>query len=270
MAKYEDYVKNIDREIDDASKQSDQRARDAATGRYIPERFKDKTIEDVIKSYEELEKLNSRQSQDLGSMRRTVDQLLDIQKQQASSPAQAASKPVSVDDLYEDTDGVLRRVAKEVASTEVTQLKSELEQLRLERKMAQLGSKFENWQQRVQEPEFAEWVAASPYRARMAADADKGDFDAAEEILGMYYEHTRRDEQKEHQQRERQSRERQLNDAMLESSSPAAPSSEESYSRHDLLETRLAAKRGDLKAERWLKAHGDSIARAYEEGRIVD
>ena len=40
MAKYEDYAKNLEQEIDDAAQQSDQRARDAKTGRFIPDRFK--------------------------------------------------------------------------------------------------------------------------------------------------------------------------------------------------------------------------------------
>jgi hypothetical protein len=222
MAKYEDYAAGIESEIGDAQAASDQRARDAETGRYIPERFKNKDLTDVIQSYEELEKLNSRQAQDLGSMRKTVDQLLDIQKQQASSPAQEPSKPVSVDDLY------------------------------------------------VQESDFGSWVQESPYRQRMFQDADSGDFDAAEEILGMYYETNRRQEAIESQKQEEAVQQRQLADATLESGSPARPEMGETYSRNDLMEARLSAKRGDLKAERWLKAHGDSIAKAYEEGRIVD
>lgn len=269
MAKYEDYVKDIESEIADAGQQQEQRARDAKTGRFIPDRFKDKSIEDVIQSYEELEKLNSRQSQDLGAMRKTVDQLLDIQSK-ASSPAPEPSKPVSVDDLYEDTDGVLRRVAKEEVSGEVQELRTELQQLRLERALAKLEDKFEGWQQRVQEPEFNAWVQESPYRQRMYRDADSGDFDAAEEILGMYYEQNRRQETAEERYEQEVQRQQDLNTATLESSSPAAPTSDETYSRHDLMEARLAAKRGDTKAERWLQAHADSIAIAYEEGRIVD
>jgi hypothetical protein len=270
MAKYEDYAAGIESEIGDAQAASDQRARDAETGRYIPERFKNKDLTDVIQSYEELEKLNSRQAQDLGSMRKTVDQLLDIQKQQASSPAQEPSKPVSVDDLYDDADGNIRRVVREEASNELTTLKTELDKLKLERKLAQLEGKFPDWQERVQESDFGSWVQESPYRQRMFQDADSGDFDAAEEILGMYYETNRRQEAIESQKQEEAVQQRQLADATLESGSPARPEMGETYSRNDLMEARLSAKRGDLKAERWLKAHGDSIAKAYEEGRIVD
>ena len=67
-----------------------------------------------------------------------------------------------------------------------------------------------------------------------------------------------------------QERERQLRDAMLESSSPAQAEMVDTYSRSELMEKRIAAKQGSLQAERWLQAHAESIARAYEEDRIVD
>jgi hypothetical protein len=270
MAKYGDYARGIEREIDDAHSQSNQRARDAKTGRFVPDRFKGKSVEDVIQSYEQLEKLNSRQSQDLGQMRKTVDQLLEVQRNQALSPGQAPSKPVSVDDLYEDADGNIRRIAKEELSGEIETLKSELNQLRVERKMSHLDTKFEDWRQEVMSPEFTEWVGESPYRQRMYRDADNGDFDAAEEILGMYYELRRRQDDGQEQEVQQRATEQQLNDAILETGSPAPVSTEDTYSRHDLMEARLAAKRGDQKAERWLQAHSESIALAYEEGRIVD
>jgi hypothetical protein len=36
------------------------------------------------------------------------------------------------------------------------------------------------------------------------------------------------------------------------------------------MEKRLAAKRGDRNADHWLRSNAESIAIAYEEGRIVD
>lgn len=263
MAKYEDYVKTgeLENEIADAS--ANQRERDEK-GRFIPDRFKGKDMTDVIKSYEELEKLNSRQAQDLGAMRKQVDELLEI-TQNASSPTQEPSKPVSVDDLYEDADGVLRRVVREESSGEIAKLQKELEAMRLERKLGRLEDKFPNWREKAQTPEFLEWVKESPYRVRMVQDADAGDFDAAEEVLGMYYEL-----ESEAPAVDEEKQTAALRDGMLESPSPAPTELVDTYSRNDLLEVRLASKRGDLKAQRWLAAHSDSIAKAYEEGRIVD
>lgn len=264
MAKYSDYVEDgINAEIADAN--ANQRERDAQ-GRFVPDRFKGKEITDVIQSYEELEKLNSRQAQDLGAMRKQVDELLEIA--QSSGPAQEPSKPVSVDDLYEDADGAVRRVVREEASSEIESLKKELADMRLERRLNQIDTKYPDWRTKAQSPEFLEWVKESPYRVRMVQDADAGDFDAAEEVLGMYYE--LESEAQDTSEQTAAAQQGSLRDAMLESGSPAPTELVETYSRNELMELRLSAKRGDLKAERWLAAHGDAIARAYEEGRIVD
>jgi hypothetical protein len=268
MATYSDYVKddNLTGEINDAAAQS--RARDEQTGQFVPERFAGKTINDVIQSYEELEKLNSRQAQDLGEMRKTVDQLITLQSQQAASPEpEATAAKVTVDELYEDPDNAVRRVAKDIASKEVTAVQQELAQLRQERKLAELDQKFPGWKEKATSPEFVNWVNESPYRARMAADADRGDFDAAEEVLGMYYDYTQEQEQ---ETEEVMTRQQQLHSAVLESSTPAAPMLDTVYSRNELLDMRLAAKNGDQKAQRWMQTHSDAIALAYEEGRIVD
>ena len=71
MAKYEDYVKNdiIEDELEDAIESAHTRKDEGAT---IPERFVGKPVEEVARSYTELEKLYSRQAQDLGAMRRTA------------------------------------------------------------------------------------------------------------------------------------------------------------------------------------------------------
>lgn len=263
MAKYDDYVtQGIDGEINDAA--ANQQARDEQ-GRFIPERFKGKDITDVIKSYEELEKMNSRQSQDLGEMRRTVDQLLELQT--ASSPVEDTSIPLSADDLYADPDAAVRRVVKEESSNEIRTLREEVDQLRNDKVMSELDKRFPDWQTKSNSSEFLEWAEQSPYRLRIAQDAAKGNFDAAEEILGLYYD---TEVQAKADDKPTQDHRQNLADAMLETGSPAPVEMVDTFSRNELLEVRMAAKHGDLKAERWLAAHGESIANAYAEGRIVD
>lgn len=256
MAKIEDYISE---EIDDAAEQ--QRERNEK-GQYVPERFKGKTVEEVATSYEELEKLYSRQSNDLGMLRQQVDQLLN-QQVQASSPQPEPSKPVSVDDLYEDADGNIRRIAKEETSSEIEALRKELQDMRLQSRLSQIDDKFPKWRDKVKDPEFMSWVQESPYRQRMIQDADQGDLDAAEEVLGMYYDSLKRKDKATADPAK-------LRDAMLESSSPVAADVADTFSRAELLDKRVQARKGSIAAENWLKANAEAIAQAYEEGRIVD
>lgn len=268
MAKYTDYVQQgIDDEIDEAAQ--NQRARDER-GRFIPDRFKGKDITDVIKSYEELEQLQGRTAQELGETKKTVDQLLELQTLQSNGPTEETATPLSAEDLYEDPDSAVRRVVKEETSSEVKELREELNQLRIERKFAELDKKFPEWQTRSNSPEFLEWAKESPYRVRMAQAAASGDFDAAEDILGMYYESNAQEQASAEEEQRQERRTQDLNDAMLETGGPAPLEMVDTFSRTELQELRLAAKRGDLKAERWLQGHADAIAIAYAEGRIVD
>lgn len=263
MAKYDDYATdNIDGEINDAA--SKQQARDAQ-GRFIPDRFQGKDIGDVIQSFEELEKLNSRQANDLGDMRRTVDQLLEMQT--ASSPAEEPSVPLSAEDIYSDPDAAVRRVVREESSSEISTLKNEVSELRRERVFSELDRAYPDWQTISNSSEFGEWAASSPYRVRVAQDAAKGDLDAAKEILGLYYDTQVQAEADEAPTPEQK---QTLADAMLETGSPAPVEMVDTYSRNELLDIRLDAKNGNMKAQRWLAAHGESIANAYAEGRIVD
>ena len=264
MAKYSDYVKDeLEQEIEDAGDQQQQRQDDAE----IPERFKGKTVEDVVKSYTELEKLNSRQAQDLGALRRSVDELLALKSPRDDTRAEATSKkPITADEIYENPDEVIRKVVKEESAERIESLERELHNGKVERAIAAFTERYPAWQEDVKDPAMLNWIKERPYRVRLAQAADQGAFDAADELFGMYYD-TQKKVEKEEKKRERKQK---VQAAGLESAGAGVPETVERYSRSALMEKRIAAKRGNAEAERWLNAHGDSIQQAYAEGRVVD
>lgn len=264
MAKYEDYVKDdLENEIEDAAEQTAQRE-EAST---IPERFKGKTAEEIAQSYIELEKLNSRQAQDLGALRKSVDQLLTLESPKERAGAEATSKkPLSVDDIYEDPDKAIRKVVQEESAERIEALERELQQTRFQRGLQEFGKQFPNWKEDVKDPAMLNWIQAKPYRVRLAAAADRGDLGAAEELFGTYYD-TQKKVVTEEKKKERKQK---VQAAGLESSGASVPETVERYSRSALMEKRIAAKRGNDAAERWLAAHSESIRQAYAEGRVDD
>lgn len=272
MANIADYIEkdeSLESEIQEAADKQDQRDDE---GFQIPDRFRKKTKADIAASYVELEKAYSQQGNDLGSLRTTVDKMLELQSQTSStSPEQDSTADlVTVDDLYEDADGNIRRVAREEASNEVEALKTEVEVLKRDKALSALNTKFPDWQSLAQSPEFMNWVRENDYRSRLAVQADQNfDFDAAEVLLGMYYD-TNAPTEQEVVETPEVDNSQQLRDAMLESTSPPPTELVDTFSRFDLMEKRIASKRGDRKAERWLAANAESIANAYAEGRIVD
>ena len=265
MAKYADYVKN-EETAGTAADQLEQEVKGTPASN-MPEKFKGKTAEEIAQAYSELEKLNSRQAQDVGKYRKIADDLIALESLKSRQPASPPTKPVTVDDLYENADAHIRRVAREETSDKVAELERELQSAKFERRMAEFTTRYPDWGTQVKDPAFLNWVSENPYRVKLAQAADAGDLDAADVLFGLHKD--LQGKQKQDTVRTRK-REQDLQDATLESSGPVGSDMVEVYSRSDLLEKRIAAKQGDAKAERWLQTRADSIAIAYAEGRMVD
>lgn len=265
MAKYTDYVKDdIDNEIVEANAEAEARA----AAEVIPDRFKGKSKAEIAASFVELQALNSKQANDLGSMRKTVDQLLELQSPKTVSPEEEdTAKPLTVDDLYDDADGNIRRIAREESSGRIDALEAQLLKQTTDKAVAVITEKYPTWREDAAKPEFLEWVQEKRSRVMLIQAADALDFEAAEELLGSYYDQkTPASEDTSNAENTQQ----QLRDATLESGSPAPTDLVEQYSRSELMEYRIAANQGNRKAERYLAAHADAITQAYSEGRIVD
>lgn len=269
MARFADYVKNepdtLEQEIVDAGTNAEERREE---GGEIPERFKDKSREEVAQSYVELEKLNSRQAQDLGKLRRTVDEMLELQlRSPAPGQEKPSTKPVDAEALLDRPDETVRGIAKQEVDARVQNLEAELRNERIERAKVAFTAQFPTWEQDVKDPAFLNWVREKPHRVQLALHADQtGDWSAAETLFGTYYD--QREVRKQKQTKEE--RKQQVKEVSLETSGAGVPDLETKYSRSELMEKRIAAKRGDRKADAWLRAHAEDLAIAYEEGRIVD
>lgn len=264
MAKFEDYEQKgeLDQEIADAADKSE--TREGESSFKMPERFTGKSAEEIAQSYTELESLNSRQAQDLGTMRRTVDEFLTLKSVQPD-PDPVELEPITVDDLYDDPQGAIARGVEAATGDRISQLEQELVKARLQTRVSSMNDRFEGWQEEVRSPEFVTWVQESPYRLRIAQAADKWDMDAAEEIIEMY-----RDVKGVSSDRDQVQRDLALSDASLESSSAEVPLLEDTFSRAVLLTKRIAARHGDPEAEAYMKQNAEAIAIAYEEGNITD
>jgi hypothetical protein len=272
MAKYEDYVKrrdggtsqDLEKEIADAQAQTKARKQEASPDGFdLPERFVGKGPEEIAQSYVELERKFSQQGNDLGQMRRTVDQLIALQSQ----PKEPEREPITADDLYLDPEDAIRRTATDALSPQLTSLERELLEMKQRFVEQDLTSKFPDWRKTTSEAKFQSWVQEKPYRARLAVAAAQNDTEAAEELLSMYHDMTTVAESSAEQKR-RQA----LIDAGLARGGPSIQDDGEieMFSRVELLEKRIAASRGDNVAERWLKANDARIRKAYQENRVVD
>jgi hypothetical protein len=268
MAKYEDYVKadGLENEIDEAGAASEQRQQEEQ----IPERFRGKSAVDIAKSYAELEASFGRQANELGTLRKTVDNLVEIQTR-TSEPAKpvAEKKPVTVDEIYDNADESIRRVVREESTSRIDELEKKLEEAERKANMASARATFEvkhpDYKTVLADDAFKAWVVGSTIRKQLAAAADQGNFDAADELFSTYAElKAVRGTQTNEQRRAA------VRGASLESSGGSSPAPVEKFSRAKLTEMRIKARHGSREAESWLLANGDAIQNAYAEGRLVN
>jgi hypothetical protein len=281
MAKYEEYAKKygvgneegLEAEIGQAQEAQQARQTSAVEnveqGFQLPERFRGKSAEDIARSYAELEKLNSRQAQDLGAMRTLVDSLSTNPNPQAATvqePAPAA-KPITVDDLYDNPDETIQRaVESHPALKRLEAIEAKLEADRVESAMASFTSKHPDHETIGADPAFQNWVAADATRAdlfnRARASMDVG---AADALLSLYKAETGLSSVQGEVQRQAQ-----LHDGMLETPGGTEPPAPATFSRQEWLRAMTRAKQGDLLAEEYIHQNSEAYRNALASGNVRD
>lgn len=148
----------------------------------IPEKFQGKSLDDIVKSYTELEKLHGRQSREMGELRKLADDLVMRSLQPATQ--EVKDDPV---DIYSDPD---RYIAKMVDNNpKLKELEVAAKSVQRQELLGELKSRYGDVEQIVADPEFQDWVTKSKVRTELFVRADKAfDKDAALELLETWNE----------------------------------------------------------------------------------
>jgi 3-methyladenine DNA glycosylase AlkC len=153
----------------------------------IPEKYKGKNLEDIVRMHQEAEKLIGRQAQEVGEVRRLADELLKqslAQKNQQAQPQKVENPPQEIDFFEDPQSHVNRAVANHPDVLAAKQASMQLKQIQTQ---AMLNKKHPDFANIVSDGEFIEWVKASPMRLNIYAMADANyDFNAADELITTF------------------------------------------------------------------------------------
>jgi hypothetical protein len=151
----------------------------------IPEKYKGKNLEDIVRMHQEAEKLIGRQAQEVGEVRRLADELLKQSLAQNNSKTQPKEEIQQEVDFFEDPQShVNRAVANHPDVLAAKQATMQLKQIQTQ---AMLNKKHPDFADIVRDGEFIEWVKASPMRLNIYAMADANyDFNAADELISTF------------------------------------------------------------------------------------
>lgn len=156
----------------------------------IPDKFKGKSVEDMIQSYQNLEKLQSRQASELGQVRRMADQLLELKKPTTETKQHVERQPVTVETLLNDPEKALNSA---VNSSDLALRAQRAEEgvARLERKLGEqeFVTKHSDYAKDITDPDFIAWTQKNEVRRTLGEAAAQNNFVAAKNLWDMWEEH---------------------------------------------------------------------------------
>jgi hypothetical protein len=150
----------------------------------IPDKYKDKSLEDIVRMHQEAEKLLGKQSSEVGDLRKSVDDLLKAKlNEDAKSPTKEEEPEL---DFYDDPKG---SVSKAVENSEtIVQMKEMLAKQQQQTILKQIGEKHPDYEEIIKNENFVDWIKSSAVRTELFQRADKYDFNAADELLSNWKE----------------------------------------------------------------------------------
>jgi len=147
----------------------------------LPAKYKGKTAKEIAQMHIEAEKLIGKHAQEVGEVRRMADELL---KRELNSK----KEPVTVEDEIDFFENPDRAVDKKIEShPAIQQARQQALEMKQMQTINRLQQEFPNFQETINDPEFAEWVKASPVRVQLYTAAHNAyDYDSANELLSTW------------------------------------------------------------------------------------
>lgn len=144
----------------------------------LPEKYRGKSPEELVRMHQEAEKMMSRQAQEVGEVRKLADELIRGQ----IKPEQEKQEV----DFFENPQEAIRQAVEN--NPKVLAAEQLAARLAVEQVKQVFEKKHPDAKQIVQDKDFIEWVKKSPIRTQLYKAADAYDLNAADELIGTYKE----------------------------------------------------------------------------------
>jgi hypothetical protein len=148
----------------------------------LPEKYRDKSLDEIVRMHQEAEKLIGKQAQEVGEVRKLADEL--IKQNLGSRQQQTRQEEPEVDFFENPQKAVQRTVDNHPDILAARQATLEMKRAQIQQRLAQEHPDFGEI---AKDQDFANWVKSSPVRIQIFEQANSGyDFDSANELLSTY------------------------------------------------------------------------------------
>ncbi len=147
----------------------------------LPEKYRGKALDEIIKMHQEAEKLIGRQAQEVGEVRKLADSLL---KQQLETKHDTQPSKAQEIDWFEDPE----KAVKQAVENNPVLKKMQEEQAKQAQLVAlqTIEKAHPDFVSVAQSDDFQQWVTSSKIRTRLYEQASDYDVDSALELLDTY------------------------------------------------------------------------------------
>ena len=221
----------------------------------LPDKYRDKSLDDIVKMHQEAEKLIGKQAQEVGEVRKLADELI---KQNLGSRQQQTRQEEPEVDFFENPQKAIQRTVDNHPDVQAArQATLEMRRSQIQQRLAQEHPDFGEI---AKDQDFANWVKSSPVRIKIFEQADSGyDFDSANELLSTYKQ-LRSVKQKQNSDEGEVTRKQNLKAVGVDVGG-SGESSKKVYRRADLIRLKMQD------PDRY-DALSQEIMTAYQEGRV--
>jgi len=223
----------------------------------LPEKYQNKSLQEVVQMHQEAEKLLGKQSSEVGELRGVVDDYIQTQLAQQQAPVQQQEEDDT--DFFVDPKTAVSRAIENHPS--IKEAEQATQQYKRQTALAQLQSKHSDMNDIVKDAKFAEWIKSSKIRTQLFVQADQQyDYDAADELFSLWKE--RASVAQQTVEVEKQARKQQVKSASTGNARGTGQTQrKKQYRRADII--KLMKTDPDRYA-----ALSEEIFQAYAEGRV--
>tara|TARA_Y100000593_G_scaffold60866_1_gene112884 strand:- start:1486 stop:2268 length:783 start_codon:yes stop_codon:yes gene_type:complete len=147
----------------------------------LPDKFKGKSVTEIVSSYENLEKELGRKGQEIGELRQLTDQIL---KQQITTQTETAEEEEV--DFFDDPNTAVSKAIENHPKFREFEEQQKVQSAQATTR--QLEAAHPDYLEIVADTKFQEWVKESPIRTQLYVHAHNYDLNSAMELMGNWKE----------------------------------------------------------------------------------
>ena len=147
----------------------------------LPDKFKGKSVTEIVSSYENLEKELGRKGQEIGELRQLTDK--NLQQQVTTQTETAEEEEV---DFFDDPNTAVSKAIENHPKFREFEEQQKVQSAQATTR--QLEAAHPDYLEVVSDPKFQEWVKESPIRTQLYVHAHNYDLNSAMELMGNWKE----------------------------------------------------------------------------------